>query len=343
MSVAIWGFDRALRLAQMFRRGFKRAFISPIDSEYMRVDIPGVGAQGHVYPHFPTISSWKFWESHPFSVAGSSCNDSKKPRYSSDLEQDSRMASGSGLPRRRQMTATMSRKTGVTLFIKQKGLIAKLCPLGTSQDGIPVMVEGSCSEEVTFLQETHLRPTPDYRIMVCFAGGVGTTGALAFLDKFGGLTSYGAKRLFWSVRSMPLLYAVEGMLGEYTGAQGSERQWGDFDVSVSVGRFSVRNVLQEHQEQVSGGTTMVVCGPANMADQVRIVVSTIAKSQKRSKVPMKLGSGGLWLVIKNSFCSLVSLRDCCSRFLPPVTRIRHFALWYCWVPFLFPFFDLLPI
>lgn len=145
------------------------------------------------------------------------------------------MAIGSGLPQRRKMTATIRHKTGITLFIKkEKGLAAKFCTLSTSEDGIPVMVEGTNSENVTFLLETHLRRTPDYRNMVCSAGRVGITGVVPFLDRFGGLTSYGANRLFWSVRSRRLVYAVEDMPGEYTGAKGSERQWGDVNVSVRL-------------------------------------------------------------------------------------------------------------
>lgn len=295
VAVAVWGFDRVIRLLRAFRRGVKRAFISPVDSEYMRVDIPGVSARGHVYLHFPTISRWRLWESHPFSVAGSSTYNTNRFGYGLNLSKADDAAIGYAISTPTHMAASFekpdltARKTGVTLFIKkQTGMTARLGALNTGDVGIPVMMEGSYNEEVTFLQENHLQPTPEYQNMICFAGGVGITGILPFLDKFGGLTSHGSKRLFWGVRSMPLVYAVEDMLGAYAGARGSERRWGDIDVSISFGRFSIRSALVEHLDQVSGGSIVVVCGPASMADQVRMVVTELAKRPERKKAPLKL-------------------------------------------------------
>ncbi|OAR01710.1 hypothetical protein LLEC1_07514 [Akanthomyces lecanii] len=303
VALAIWGFDRALRLVRALRRGVKKAYISPVDADYMRVDIPGVSARGHVYLHFPTISKWRIWESHPFSVAGSSCHNTNKYGYTLDLDKADTASFDSGVSTLTNIAASWDRhmvaswysppvaqrKTGVTLFIKkQKGLTAQLGALNTGNVGIPVMVEGSYNEEVTFMQENHLEPTPDYQNIVCFAGGVGITGVLPLLDKFGGLTSHGSKRLFWTVRSMPLVHAVEDMLGAYAGAQRSERRWGDIDVSISFGRFSIRSALQEHLDSVSGGSIVVVCGPANMADQVRMLVTTMAANPERKKAPLKL-------------------------------------------------------
>ncbi|KAJ6784372.1 hypothetical protein PWT90_05896 [Aphanocladium album] len=295
VAIAVWGFDRVIRLLRAFRRGVKRAFISPVDADYMRVDIPGVSARGHVYLHFPTVSKWRLWESHPFSVAGSSCQNTNRFVYSFDLEKIDEPPIGWAISTPTHMAASfdkppmVQRKAGVTLFIKkQRGLTAKLAALKTGDVGIPVMMEGSYNEEVTFLQENHLEPTPEYSNMICFAGGVGITGVLPFLDKFGGLTSHGSKRLFWTVRSMPLVYAVEDMLGAYAGAQGSERHWGDIDVSISFGRFSIRSALQEHLDSVSGGAIVVVCGPAAMADEVRMLVANMAKNPLRKKTPLKL-------------------------------------------------------
>ncbi|XWW97155.1 hypothetical protein V2A60_005136 [Cordyceps javanica] len=295
VAVAIWGFDRSVRLVRALRRGVKKAYISPVDADYMRVDIPGVSARGHVYLHFPTISRWRVWESHPFSVAGSSCHNTNQFGYSLDLDKASWPPVGSALSTPTHMAtsswrpATAKRRTGVTLFIKkQRGLTARLGALNTGDVGIPVLMEGSYNEEVTFLQENHLEPTPDYQNIICFAGGVGITGVLPFLDKFGGLTSHGSKRLFWTVRSMPLVYAVEDMLGAYAGAQGSERRWGDIDVSISFGRFSIRSALREHLDWVSGGTIVVVCGPAGMADQVRMLVTSLAADPERKQKPLKL-------------------------------------------------------
>lgn len=67
ISMAVWSFDRVARLARILRRGVHRAYVSRIDDDYLRVDVPGVDAHGHIYAYFPTLG-WRIWENHPFSV-----------------------------------------------------------------------------------------------------------------------------------------------------------------------------------------------------------------------------------------------------------------------------------
>ena len=78
---AVWGVDRILRVWRFARNGLRRARITKLDDDYLRVDIDGVSAHGHVYLYFPTLSL-KFWENHPFSVASSFAGWPRPPRVS---------------------------------------------------------------------------------------------------------------------------------------------------------------------------------------------------------------------------------------------------------------------
>jgi hypothetical protein len=53
---------------------------------------------------------------------------------------------------------------------------------------------------------------------------------------------------------------------------------GDIDVAVSIGeRFHLAQLLGLELQQNKGGTTVVVCGPAGMADKTRLVVTDLAR------------------------------------------------------------------
>jgi hypothetical protein len=295
IAIAIWGFDRVARLGHSLQRGLRTAYVTQIDDDYLRLDIFGISATGHVYLHFPSVSYWRIWESHPFSVAGritdrrfiaGPVSDSDASIY----EKEAAVASSRPLPGSREPSGTavshidapMSATSGVTLLIrKQRGMTAQLQKQTGRIGGVPVIVEGSYNEEVTFLQQNHVRPTHEFPNMVCIAGGVGITGVLPYLSKFdaGMAGPCGSKKLFWGVRSMPLVYAVEDMLNNcQQGRSLAERRWGDVDVSVCVGaRLSLKSLLRRHLRQQRGGTVVVVCGPASMTDDVRNIVSAVAR------------------------------------------------------------------
>ena len=77
-SVAIWGFDRAVRLARLFVFGLRSATVQLIANETIRVSVqrpswwvPFPGC--HAFIHFmrPTC----FWQSHPFTVVDSAIEE----------------------------------------------------------------------------------------------------------------------------------------------------------------------------------------------------------------------------------------------------------------------------
>ncbi|PNY23158.1 Ferric/cupric reductase transmembrane component 2 [Tolypocladium capitatum] len=292
ISTAVWVFDRAARLVRCVRGGIKRAFLTPIDDDYYRLDIPGAIASGHIYLYFPTVSLWRPWENHPFSVAGVMDRSSHTPspehvlvegspdQEAKRTEQVSDNQGSHTSPKSETASRPYSpRGIGVVLFIRKRDGITSLLPKrDIGPKGLPVMVEGSYSPGVTFLQDDHVSPTHEFPNLICIAGGVGITGILPSLDSFTAVTRpVGRKKLYWGLRTMSLVHSVENMLG-YDGKEALNRRWGDVDVTLSVGqRFDLRRQLEADLCSQQGGTTVVVCGAPEMADDVRRIVSGLSR------------------------------------------------------------------
>ncbi|KAJ3492969.1 hypothetical protein NLG97_g5033 [Lecanicillium saksenae] len=365
IASGIWAFDRITRAVRYLSRGVRTAYISNIDEDYVRVDIPGVKARGHIYVHFLAISKWRLWESHPFSVGSITSwrqdkhlrleatnfrknfnffdkveapragaqgrhasapggfnyqgnNDTQAacfrqefsfgekslpinglgaseplygahamalppiPRDSSDTfaasiwkdfnffeksqqpgvqgvpEQPSEPPRMESFSTRQDSSDTACMKaagyspptsedtnahggTGITLLIRrEKGITARLKDFAPTIRKTPVLIEGSYNEEMTRVQENHVRPTDEFPNIICVAAGVGITGALPFLEKFEPKRGqFYTKKLVWAVRSMPLVQAVEDMLIAAHDTDAAERRWGDVDVKLCVDKAVV--------------------------------------------------------------------------------------------------------
>ncbi|KAM3547734.1 hypothetical protein MY1884_009459 [Beauveria asiatica] len=313
MACAIWGFDRLVRLGRSLRAGFKRAYFTPIDEDYYRLDVPGVSADGHVYLYFPTISTWRFWENHPFSVAGVTCLQEICSTASSELNGEKRKEkdiAASAIPIGNSLgsgsdseSVTIRKESGIAVFIRrQSGVTALVAKRGPYASGIPVFVEGPYNHKMTFVQQDHPEPSHDFPNLLCIAGGVGITGVLPALDRFNtaSAAALGTKKLYWGARTWPLVHEIErmqllqGRLASDEGSSNSstvgQRRWGDVDVRLAVGeRLDIRRILTEELRRQRGGTVVVVCGPAGMVDQVRCVASALGRHGENGKaVVMKL-------------------------------------------------------
>jgi len=104
------------------------------------------------------------------------------------------------------------------------------------------------------------------------AGGVGITATLPFLS------SHHNAKLYWSVREdmRPLVNDISGT-----------RALANVEKEIRVGgRFKLREVLEI--EAAKGGEVLgvVVCGPAEMCDEVRRAVVCLGKRGK--KIGMKV-------------------------------------------------------
>ncbi|PSN74311.1 hypothetical protein BS50DRAFT_539489 [Corynespora cassiicola Philippines] len=286
IAFAIWGFDRFLaRPLRIARNGVKRAYVTAIDEDYLKVTVPGVEASGHVYLYFPGLT-WRFWENHPFSVASISgqgtshvlrpASSESKPNSLSD-EFEKTKATVQTHP-----ASISERELGITFYVRRMGgLTASLAKLAVSEKSTTVLVESSYGpEQMSVALSPTARPSFNYPNRILIAGGVGITAMIPFLDDANTVAPpIGATKLLWGVRTESLVLSMEELLNQQDKRQGGRAQWGNVDVTVSIGeRFDLRRILETELSGLQGGTTIVVCGPGRMADEVRVVVASLGRN-----------------------------------------------------------------
>ncbi|KAH7129351.1 ferric reductase like transmembrane component-domain-containing protein [Dactylonectria estremocensis] len=297
-AMAVWAFDRLLRLARMTKHGIKRAYITKVDDEYIRIDVPGVECTGYCYAYFPTVS-WRVWENHPFSVVSlnpcrnvstSSLHSASNSNSNSDTELssvavDAAARKEAGVVTAKVASTVASRangKAGITMFVKvHKGLTQYLAAKCGVEAGVPILIEGSYGHEGrTSIQgtESKLAPSPDYPNLLVIAGGVGVTAVIPALER--SLSLYepiGTTKFYWGSRNQGLVDSIEGMLlGQ---GDGKKTNWGRIESHITVGsRINVREILESELGKAGDvGTTVVVCGPLPMLDEVRYNVAALAR------------------------------------------------------------------
>ncbi|KAF2728385.1 hypothetical protein EJ04DRAFT_100715 [Polyplosphaeria fusca] len=276
VAFVLWTFDRFLaRPLRLVRNGVKRAYVTVIDEDYLKIEVPGVHAEGQAYLYFPTLT-WRVWENHPFSVVpvpGGALSEDTVPNpstSSSDLEIEKQAATASVFP-----ATQPSHRPGIAFFVRRLGgLTSQLALHANSANGIPILVESSYGPEKTSIIPSPVpRPSLDYPNVVCIAGGVGITGVLPWLSR-GLLAPTGRTKLYWGVRTSPLVRSIQDML-----RVGGNSRWDGAEVTVSVGeRFNLRDVLETEVRGAVGGTMVLVCGPEGMRDEVRLVVSRLGRN-----------------------------------------------------------------
>lgn len=296
VAIAVWAFEWVFRAARVARNGVKRAYITRVDDDYLRIDVPGVECRGHAYFYFPTVS-WRVWESHPFSIAGSITTPSRAAV--SDLPSPSpEDVKGAEVGTKTAIAASSSSDSadvhtvqtataGITLFVRiHSGITSHLASHAGSATGIPILIESSYGGESKLYPDGgHASPSAAFPNLVVVAGGVGITAVLPVVSEAQSLYKpLGTTRLYWGVREQAkgLVRSVQHILaddGTTTVAEiGQRARWGDVDVQISIGeRFDLRSIIEADVSALNGGTTVVVCGPAGMADEVRTIVAGLGR------------------------------------------------------------------
>lgn len=289
VTAAIWVMDRLIRIVRVVARGVRKAQITIIDGEYIRVDIPDVDANGHAYLYFPTLT-WRVWENHPFSVAtmipppitpmffnrstaaldspGLSITSSLSEKK--DAEWDSK---GSPLTPKTPFTPwtptsttgflytsnkalpTIPKKPGITFYLRTLGGITKSL---RNSNNTTVLVEGSYGKPQNLAK---------YPTLLCFAGGVGITAILPYIHS---RVTYGRTKLYWGSRSQALVDALALEISRCEGA-------------VAVGRrLDVPDILQRELNALPEDqlVAVIVSGPKAMADDVRASVCAIGRTRR---------------------------------------------------------------
>ncbi|KAG2011153.1 metalloreductase [Coprinopsis cinerea AmutBmut pab1-1] len=289
----IWFVDRFARLLRMVANGYRTAVVTAIDpsAEYVKLEIDGVVADGHVYLYFPTLN-WRVWENHPFSVLSSFTSGASDKSAGGDSEKTSPSSSGS------LVAADNTLRPRATILFRAmdgstKDIADRLLALGPGRSlPLPVIIESS------YHANPAMRDLAHCTTLLCIAGGVGITAIVPIVKSFSGPRT----RLAWGMRTESLLVAVEPELKTL-----NERS---VEVETSVGRrLDLGRILREEmrlverhshsgdhgKEEAAGSSStsgveavgdlgVVVCGPTGMADEVRNLVAELAPQSRRGVV-----------------------------------------------------------
>ncbi|KAJ3524446.1 hypothetical protein NM208_g12058 [Fusarium decemcellulare] len=272
VASGIWALERLVRLVRMAGRGLRTATVSTVDGsdgEYLKIVIDDVSVHGVVYLCFPTLS-WRFWETHPFSVASSlSLQDTEVPSGSESHDTDHGQEKSVGMAGKvadATVTAKMSPVCRATFYIRTRsGMTSKLAAKVASSGGairLPVLIEGS-------YHSSPLQKVSHCTDLVCFAGGVGITTMLPLVQENG----IRSTRVYWGLRNESLQRELNDQIS------GLPRT---VSVIVTVGkRMDIGEILQS-ELTTSGGSKdpvgILVSGPPGMADDVRVAASNLGRS-----------------------------------------------------------------
>lgn len=265
----IWFFDRVVRLGRVLKTGIRRATLTPIGEEVVRVDIESVRWSAvpgqHAYLFLPAIRKWAPWENHPFSVIPTHLlSPPLAEKYDTDEKTAPSTPFGSApstpftsapsslmaLPK--SSTPTTS---GITVYIKRnKGLTKTLH--SHSSSSIRALMDGP-------YRNTSSRPVLSTDRLILFAGGIGITGVLPFVH------AHPNVKLYWTVRSeqSALVQELERTIP------------GHVERSIIVGgRNDVRKALEVEAGAGWGLVGVVVCGPGRMCDEVRNQTAVLGRA-----------------------------------------------------------------
>lgn len=257
-AVAVWGFERAMRLARLARNGVKTARVTVIDDYYVRVNIEDVSGSGHAYLYFPTLT-WRVWENHPFSVASAVLPPTDRPgtlKHDIDVEKlGSSVGSVDSVVSELQHQSPS--KVGLTFLLRtHKGVTGQL----RNHMMLPVLVESAYGPH---------EDLSEYSLLICIAGGVGITTCIPYLCAHPGTT-----KLFWGARSQGIIDAMAPCL------IGVEKE-------TYVGkRMNIAEMLNKELRNSRTTAVVLVSGPNEMADEVRCVVSELSRQKKDIKVKL---------------------------------------------------------
>ncbi|KIH93713.1 ferric reductase transmembrane component 4 [Sporothrix brasiliensis 5110] len=286
-AVAVWFFDHALRVLRVVGLlGARRARVTELGgaSDIVRVDVPGVrwtsfDALGkHVYVYLPTLTPWRPWENHPFSIVPTALVGrsglGQSVRGSDDMEKMGSLVQavavdGASLPSR-SGPASVSAATassgpgpgpdtaGVTLYIRRaNGATHRLA----AHPSLFVLLEGPYANTGT-ATATNALLRCDRLLLI--GGGIGITALLPYL------ACHANAKLAWSLReaARPLLDDLSALLDAR----------GDVD-DIRVGRrLDAEQLLADEAGAGWGRIGVVVSGPGGLCDSVRARVVDLAKA-----------------------------------------------------------------
>ncbi|KAJ6257546.1 Ferric/cupric reductase transmembrane component [Drechslerella dactyloides] len=274
--IGVWFFDRLMRVARVVVARPRRAKVTELGGDYVRIDVPGIrwGSEPgkHVYAYFPTLHPLRPWENHPFSVlstvllqpaisnshGGSASHDSIEPvgerrsSSGSDVEKNETFKSTSQVQSTPQRSHPHPATAGLTMYVRKSAGATKLL---AANDNLLTFLEGpypnSSTKEVLRCDR-----------LLLISGGIGVTGLLPFVNNHWNV------KLAWSVKESArclvddLQPALDGIA----------------DKDIRIGRrLDIKQLLDNEVDAGWERVGVVVSGPGGLCDDVRALVVAAAR------------------------------------------------------------------
>lgn len=267
-ACAVWFFDRLLRVLRVAKNGMRRATVTEVGPNHVRVDIQGLRWASkpsfYAYIYFPTLNPLRPWENHPFSVNSTALFRSHKHSLSTPSDsihrsshdgRDVEKVSGKATETRTHSTDELASSAGVTLFIRKSTGLTQLLQKHAS---LLTLIDGPYPNN----------PTDEVfkcdRVLL-IGGGIGITGLLAWLN------AHPNVKLAWSVNqsAQALVQHLDVVLE------------GIADKEVLIGqRLDVTALLLQEVQAGWKKVGVVVCGPGGLCDAVRAEVVRLGRHEK---------------------------------------------------------------
>lgn len=263
-ACGVWFFDRVIRVGRILKNGMRKAEITKITEDIVRIDVKDVRWQAvpgrHTYAYFPTLNPLRPWENHTFSIVltsllqsqrhsiANSCLSPRSQRSSSDVEK-------SGAFEKTGTTAAVTvpkthvgSTTGISLYVRKSTSLTKALNRHAS---LLTLLDGPYPNNST-------AGVPKTDRLVLIAGGIGITAVIPFVAHHPNV------KLYWSVKS-----SSQGLVNDLNVVLQGMRE-----KEVTIGsRLDVSTILEHEEAEGWKRTGVVVCGPGGLCDDVRTLVS----------------------------------------------------------------------
>lgn len=263
-ACAVWFADRLMRLGRMLKNGIKRADVTEVAEDIVRIDVKGVRWDArpgkHTYAYFPTLAPLRPWENHPFSIIptallasrGHSTGWSASSRNSQHSSNDVEKTGASATVAR---TAHGSSTSGVSLYVRKSSGLTRTLGAGTS---LLTLLDGPYPNNST---AAVLRTDR----LILIAGGIGISGTLPYVAHHQNV------KLYWSVRA-----ASRGLVIDLENGLSGVRE-----KVVKIGeRLDLQGLLEAEKNEGWERIGIVVCGPGGMCDSVRDLVAKAGRERR---------------------------------------------------------------
>ncbi|KAF2257524.1 hypothetical protein CC78DRAFT_235507 [Lojkania enalia] len=263
-ACAVWFFDRLVRVFRILKNGMRRAEVTEVSEDVVRIDIKDIRWSAepgkHTYAYFPTISPLKPWENHPFSVVptallqsrGHSATASGSSRVSQHSSEDVEKAGTSAKVTSAPHTGATS---GVSLYVRKSMGLTKALRTHAS---LLTLLDGPYPNNSTSAVLKTDR-------LILIAGGIGITATLPFIAHHQNV------KLYWSVKQ-----TAEGLVNDLDSVLRTIREK---DVRIGS-RLDLAALLTEEEGAGWERVGVVVCGPGSLCDNARDLVSKKGRTGK---------------------------------------------------------------